>query len=195
MNNFMKLFILLTLTLLPLPALAQNIESYIQFSMGLAVLLAVVMFAIGGISYMMSDAFTQKEDSKDRMISAIIGLIIVLGAGLILNTINPQILNSTSFSNIFSELRGLSVPGAVERPAPGEETESAPVYCFRPIDEQGRGNYSIGCTTMGRKCYATSADCTLARDICLQTSRQGKRSECSTAICRGADPCLEVAGD
>ena len=68
------------------------LQNIIFLVIGIAIVLAVLMLVIGGVQYMASDAFTQKEDAKDRMTMAIFGLIIALGAYLLLNTINPDLV-------------------------------------------------------------------------------------------------------
>jgi hypothetical protein len=56
-------------------------------------LLAVGTLVYAGISYMLSEAFETKGEAKNRMKAALWGLIILLGAWLMLYTINPQLLN------------------------------------------------------------------------------------------------------
>src|SRR3989344_1074884 len=65
----------------------------IKLIIGIAAVLAMVMIVMGGIEYMTSDLVSSKEAGKDTIINAILGLLIALGAYLILNTINPQLLS------------------------------------------------------------------------------------------------------
>lgn len=58
----------------------------------LAVLLSIVVFAYGAISYMFSAVPGIKTESSERMRSAIWGLLIALSAWLILWTINPDLI-------------------------------------------------------------------------------------------------------
>lgn len=88
--------------LAPLPGLSKinvqttGIGGYLaiifKIGIGLAGVLAVVMLVVGGIQYMSTDAFSEKADGKSRMMNAIIGLLLVLGAWVILNTLNPNLL-------------------------------------------------------------------------------------------------------
>ncbi len=75
---------------------AVNMIGYLQniifLVIGIAIVLAVLMLVIGGVQYMASDAFTSKEDARDRMTMALFGLIIAFGAYLLLNTINPDLV-------------------------------------------------------------------------------------------------------
>ncbi len=67
-----------------------------MFKLGIALAsgLAVIMIIIGGIQYMSTDAVSGKSDGKDRITSAIYGLILALASYVILNTINPKLLNT-----------------------------------------------------------------------------------------------------
>ncbi len=88
--------------LAPLPGLSTidttdtKVADYLKiiFRIGIALagVLAVLMLVIGGIEYMSSDVITSKESAKGRMTNAILGLILVLGAYAILNTLNPKLL-------------------------------------------------------------------------------------------------------
>src|SRR3989338_3117607 len=65
----------------------------IKLVIGIAAVLAMVMIVMGGVEYMTSDLISSKEAGKDTIRNAILGLLIALGAYLILNTINPQLLS------------------------------------------------------------------------------------------------------
>ena len=66
----------------------------IKLFFGICGVLAVVMIVMGGIQYMTSDLVSSKEAGKESIRNAILGLLLGLGAWLILNTINPDLLNS-----------------------------------------------------------------------------------------------------
>jgi hypothetical protein len=64
------------------------------FMIGAAGVLAVLQIALGGIDYMFAGANPGKEkDAKEKIAAAIYGLLLALGAWLILNTINPDFVN------------------------------------------------------------------------------------------------------
>lgn len=80
-------------------------------------LLAVGTLVYAGISYILSEAFETKGEAKRRMLAALWGLVILLGAWLILNTINPTLLNF-NLSNLGVINSGTPSPqgaGAVNR--------------------------------------------------------------------------------
>ncbi len=59
--------------------------------LGAAAILALFMLILGGVQYTyVALSPSAKNDAKERIYNALIGLLIVLGAYLILNTINPD---------------------------------------------------------------------------------------------------------
>ncbi len=85
----------------PLPGLQNNagktnLETYIpglfRLSIGIAAVMAFVMITVGGIVYATSDSLTNKSEGRRLIENALWGLLLVIGAYAILNTINPNIL-------------------------------------------------------------------------------------------------------
>lgn len=68
-------------------------------SISIAAFLAVIKIIFAGVKYMLSDVITSKEDAKKDIKGALLGLLIVIGAVLVLNTINP----SLSRINLFAD--------------------------------------------------------------------------------------------
>ncbi len=72
-----------------------SIESYMQalylLAISVAAIMAVIKITIAGVKYMLSDVVTNKESAKKDIQGALFGLLIVLAAVLILETINPQL--------------------------------------------------------------------------------------------------------
>lgn len=68
------------------------LQNLLFLGIGIAVVLAVLMIVIGGVQYMGSDAFTNKEDAKKKITMAVGGLIIALGGYLLLYVINPALV-------------------------------------------------------------------------------------------------------
>jgi hypothetical protein len=73
-----------------------NIQNYVKtmfkIGIGLAALFAVFMIIVGGFQYMTSESIGGKGDGKEKIEGALWGLGLALGSFLILNTINPQLL-------------------------------------------------------------------------------------------------------
>lgn len=75
------------------------LQTLFQLSIIAAGVLAVLMITIAGFEYMGSDKFSTLQKAKSRLWNAILGLLIVLGAVLILQTINPNITGLDIFSD------------------------------------------------------------------------------------------------
>ncbi len=75
-------------------ALGKYLNLIIKLIIGLSAVMAVVMIVIGGIEYMTSELISGKEAGRERMLHAVLGLLIALGAWALLNTINPDLLES-----------------------------------------------------------------------------------------------------
>ena len=91
--------------LAPLPGLAGQPSSLKGFLQGLfqvliviAGLSAMIMLVIGAITYLSTDAFSGKSSGKEMMQSAVFGLILVLGAWVVINTINPDLASNLSIT-------------------------------------------------------------------------------------------------
>ena len=67
-----------------------------QIGLGIVGIIALITIVIGGVMYMTSAGnISQKSEAKDRITSAMLGLILALGAYLILYTINPDLVKLT----------------------------------------------------------------------------------------------------
>ena len=79
-----------------------NIGEYLniifKLLIGICAALAVIMLIINGIMYMGEESVFGKVEAKSKMISAIFGLIIALGAWALLNTLNPALTGAGGFS-------------------------------------------------------------------------------------------------
>ena len=75
----------------PGPSPAKYIENLYNFGLALGALLAILMIVIGAIQYVVSEAIPGKEDARERIKSAIWGLVLLGAAVLILGTLNPQL--------------------------------------------------------------------------------------------------------
>jgi hypothetical protein len=63
------------------------------FAITVGALLAVLKLVAAGVKYMFSDIVTNKEAAKNDIRGALLGLLIVIGAVVILNTVNPNLTN------------------------------------------------------------------------------------------------------
>ncbi len=78
--------------------LGEYLNLIFKIGIGLCAALAVIMLIIYGVMYMGDESVFAKTEAKSKMFSAIIGLLIALGAYAILNTINPALTGSGGLS-------------------------------------------------------------------------------------------------
>lgn len=101
----------------------QSTEEYVNalylLSITIAAFLAFVKILYGGIKWMFSDVVTSKESAKKDIRGALFGLLIVVSAVLILETINTDLTNL----NIFGDAPAIIQPNIPE----GEAEEVQPV--------------------------------------------------------------------
>ena len=105
-------------------SLGEYVNALYLAAISIAAFLAVLKIIVAGVQYMLSEVVTSKEQAKKSIYGAIVGLLIVLGAFLILNTINPTLTNLTNLDGPTS-FRGLE----------GEDREVVYGYRDIPIDE------------------------------------------------------------
>ncbi len=64
-----------------------------RMAIAIGVILAVLRIVYGGFVYMTTDLFTAKNSAKEILKNAVMGLFLLLAIWLILNQINPNLLN------------------------------------------------------------------------------------------------------
>ena len=146
----------------------QYARNIFNVSLGAAGILAVLMLVIAGVQYTLGAVSEQaKSDAKDRIRSAILGLLIVLAAYLILWTINPDLvrleLNIPAITEFMPPPGGVPPVGVPSLPAICSGCEPAQNYNF-PQKAPG-----AGCS--GPVCYVEASLGT--RLAALNTALQG----------------------
>ena len=72
--------------------LSQQIANFYQWALGIGGLVALGIIVFGGILYTVSAGNASKQDDAKQWITgALIGLLLLFGSYLILNTINPEL--------------------------------------------------------------------------------------------------------
>jgi len=74
-------------------AFGNYLDLMVTIFIGIAAVLAMVMIVVGGLEYMTSELVSAKADGKEKIRNAVLGLLLALGAFLILKTINPDLVN------------------------------------------------------------------------------------------------------
>jgi len=99
-----------------------SFNSYINalyiFAITAGALLAVIKLIVAGVKYMFSDVVTTKSDATKEIKGALLGLLIVVGSVVILNTINPNITNfDLMIMGVELDTTGVALPTIVDREA------------------------------------------------------------------------------
>lgn len=80
-----------------------NTETFVQalytLAIALAAFIAVLKIIGAGVKYALSEVVTSKEEAKKDIQNALLGLIIILAAVTILNTVNPNLTNLSALRN------------------------------------------------------------------------------------------------
>ncbi len=151
-----------------------------KIGIGIAAVLAIIMLVFGGVQYMSTDALSGKSEGKSKMTRAIFGLILALGSFVILNTVNPKLLNFTF--NIDQATISVN-PDEIETSIPPPMTSDGK-YCINQNGGQGYSNGSFW-------------DQNLAADSALRQQLSGANSisvgggGCETV---GQQSCTSLAG-
>lgn len=73
-----------------------TLEKYLpglfKLAVGLSAVAAVLFLVIGGFQYISSDAIQGKSAGKERIKNALISLVLIISAYVLLNTVNPNLL-------------------------------------------------------------------------------------------------------
>jgi hypothetical protein len=139
--------------LAPLPGVIKDqpisLESYLgaifKIGIGLAGVFAVLMIVIAGIQYIGgASSPSARTDARGRITNAIFGLILALVSWLILNTINPNLLNtSLNINNV-----NIDAPPSANTSSGRTQT---PQYCI------------TNANTGQRSCFSDTPSCNVAR--------------------------------
>ena len=81
-------------TIYPQEGLGNYLNIMLKIFIGICAVLAMGMIVLGGLEYMTSELVSSKESGKHKITGAILGLLLALGSYAILNTINPDLLNT-----------------------------------------------------------------------------------------------------
>lgn len=197
-----------TFQTLPFTTGAANLstEGYInalyRIAISIAAILVVIKIILAGVKYLFSDVITNKEAAKKDIRSALLGLIIILGAVTILQTINPQIINMDVLSrlndpnyskDVSAWMSDHSEPPAYTPPvacAAGKEWKqcgSGSPVCADPKD-------TSWCTTGAKNIDPVSGDLTGTETAALTDEAFGGRANTVAAVDVLEKKCLDRNG-
>lgn len=81
-------------------SLAGFLNGLFTAAISIGAILAVLRIAYAGYEYMTSDAWGHKAHAKEIIGDVVLGLLLLLGTYLILNQINPDLLNLNVLQNL-----------------------------------------------------------------------------------------------
>lgn len=126
--------------LAPLPGLEDtgdtNLENYLgvlfKIGIGLAGVFSVLMLIIAGMQYISgASSHSARSDAHEKITNAIFGLLLALGSWLILNAINPAILNNNL------NIAPIS-PTTKESSINNNTSKQGTIYCYSKTSGTGR---------------------------------------------------------
>ncbi|TAK58491.1 hypothetical protein EPO14_04070 [Patescibacteria group bacterium] len=132
-------------------SLTDYLNGIFVLTIAVATILGVVMITFDGIRYMTSDAIGTKKAAIEGLQGAAIGLVLLLLSYILLNVINPQILNIKSLNDNIRGLGGSSSSRAT--PPPGSTGATGATGALNPSALPSGtelraydGTLSAGCT-------------------------------------------------
>ncbi len=88
-----------------------------QFAVGISGIVAVGMIVWGSIQIsLFTESITQKSEGREKITSAIIGIVLLLGSYLILSTVNPRIVSLGEMLSTSTVPTNTSTPAALQEP-------------------------------------------------------------------------------
>lgn len=134
---------------------ATYVNGLIQVAIGFAILLSVIMVIAGGAEYMGARSVTNKDDAQDRIGKAIGGLLLALSAVVILQTINPNLVELNPLGEVNVEGEDISTPDFGEMGVTFNPDDTGLYYCFAH-DSWGANDYA---------CAETQNQCEDAKEV------------------------------
>lgn len=113
-------------------SLSGYLSAIFKLGIGIAVTAAIFMIVLGGIRYMFSDVPGIKFNAKADITNALWGLVLVLASWLILNTINPQLVEFRFIQTLEDAANGVVAPTTPNNTPTGSCENCAPLPRTNP---------------------------------------------------------------
>ena len=172
------------------------LNDFFLIAISAAVIFATIKIIIAGVKYMLSDVVTSKEDAKKDIRTSLLGLIVILAAVLILNTINP---NLTNFSLRFVKPPAASSVDILGGNSTTNQNITSTFACVNITEEQQADAkiYTADATNCSDTdktpaLEAFAADCG-RRNNATHTPKTATTAECSVPYVRSTTPIIEFA--
>ena len=102
---------------------ASYVAGLYRYALSIAALAATVMFVFGAFRYLIGAGMENVRRGKEIMLDAVVGMLLVIGAHLILRTINPATLNLTTLN--LTSIKTIEIePRTASGPAPFSKAKS-----------------------------------------------------------------------
>lgn len=130
--------------------IAQYVAAAFRYVISIAAVAATIMFVYGAFLYLLGSAIPSIARGKDIMKDAVVGMLLVLGAHLILRTINPALINLNSIALtpiipqdlntvLFNQFGTTDINTLPEGTSPGGRPSDPNVPCPTPQPPSGKG--------------------------------------------------------
>lgn len=155
--------------------LANFFNNLYKFAIGMASVLAVIMIIWGGLQYATQDIPGAKNEGKERILQAILGLVLVLSPALVFSLINPSILNLSVNLPPLDTKSGGAAPAPA--PAPRPQTKTAlPAKAQDVYDTAQKGKWCYGRTDPKKADSSLEYICSPSQTVCESDQRtQGQQ--------------------
>ena len=131
-----------------------------KLAIGICAALAVIMLIIAGVSYMGDESVFGKTEAKKKMFSAVLGLIIALGAWALLNTINPALTGKEGLVIDTASVEITQTSGGgyygVTIGTPGNPNANKNITTYDAQLKTAASKYGLSCTLLKSFMYAES---------------------------------------
>lgn len=155
--------------------LAEYLETLYNFVIGTAGLIAATMMIVGGFQYLTSGGDSSRVTAaKSRITNALIGLVLALSAFLLLNTINPALVNfkTPTVESVSSEFA--FVPWCEDLRAVGFVVN---VAAGAVIGSEGCGSIGVFTNAKGQEDYCVFAGGFSRYSVAIETSTRSQRDD------------------
>jgi hypothetical protein len=164
--------------------LTEYLNGILRVTIAVAGVLAVVMIVICGIKLIGSPSESGKSEAKECITNAILGVLLAIGSWLLLNTINPALLqNELPMANILAEAPQL---GDAKTYVEGDpKTPGTFFYKYEEVDSTGKPTGNIrNSPEMG------------SAEMCNDAVREAQRAGIKVVPpASGQSTCIEVRKD
>ena len=153
--------------------LQQYLNGVFETTVGIGGILAVLMLVICGIKLMGTGSVAAKSEAKQCIWNAIFGLLLAIGSWILLNTINPLLLNNDAKLSVSAA----SAPASATPATKTEPNPTTPGCYFKYKDKAGDTKFAKfdgcdGCTSVRKNFVSDPANYTVLSE-CYEVKSGG----------------------